>query len=256
MQAGDAADGAKFLLFGCAAFLRRATGCGYRRTLRLIAVVWLREPETPVMVTVLVPVVAVLLAVNVRVLVPVAGFGLNAAVTPLPRPLADRVTLPAKPLVGWIVIVVVPCDDRVMVKLVGDAVSVKLPVATAVTVRLTVAFCVMLPPVPVTVMVYVPVAVVAATAMLMVEVPEPGAAMDAGLKLTVTPVGWPDAVKAMAELKPPETVVVIVDEPFPPWTTETEAGEAEMVKLGVVEVGAKALIKPVPFGLPQPVTRS
>jgi hypothetical protein len=115
--------------------------------------VWLREPETPVMVTVLVPVVAVLLAVNVRVPVPVAGFGLNAAVTPLPRPLADRVTLPAKPLVGWIVIVVVPCDDRVMVKLVGDAVSVKLPVATAVTVRLTVAFCVIPPPVPVTVIV-------------------------------------------------------------------------------------------------------
>ena len=40
-----------------------------------------------------------------------------------------------------------------MVKLVGDAVSVKLPAATAVTVRVTVAFCVMLPPVPVTVIV-------------------------------------------------------------------------------------------------------
>ena len=41
--------------------------------------------------------------------------------------------------------------------------------------------------------------------MVMVEVPEPGAAMDAGVKLTVTPVGCPVADKATAELKPPET---------------------------------------------------
>jgi len=219
-------------------------------------VVWLRDPDTPVTVTVLVPVVAVPLAVNVRVLVPVAGFGLNAAVTPLPRPLAERVTLPTNPLDGVMVIVVVPCDDRVMVKLVGEAESVKFPAATAVTVRVTVAFCVMPPPVPVTVIVYVPVAVVEATAMLRVEVPEPGAAIDAGLKLTVTPVGWPVADNAMAELNPPETTVVIVDVPLPPRTTETAAGEAEMVKVGVVDVGASALIKPVPLGLPQPVTKS
>ena len=92
--------------------------------------------------------------------------------------------------------------------------------------------------------------------MLMVELPEPGAAIDAGLKLTVTPAGWPDAVKAMAELKPPEIPVVIVDVPLPPWTTETDPGEAEMVKSGLVDVGASALINPVPFGLPHPVTRS
>jgi len=59
--------------------------------------VWLREPETPVMVTVRVPVVADLLAVKVSVLVPAAGFGLKDAVTPVARPVADRVTLPAKP---------------------------------------------------------------------------------------------------------------------------------------------------------------
>jgi len=218
--------------------------------------VWLREPETPVMVTVRVPVVADLLAVKVSVLVPAAGFGLKDAVTPVPRPVADRVTLPPKPLDGWIVIVVVPCVDLVMVKLVGDAVRVKSPEATVVTVRETVAVCVVLPPVPVTVIVYVPVAVVEATAIVMVELPEPGAAMDVGLKLTVTPAGWPLAVKAMAELKPPETAVVIVDVPLPPWTTETAPGAAEMVKLGLLDVGARALIRPVPFGLPQPVTRS
>jgi hypothetical protein len=52
------------------------------------------------MVTVLVPLVAELLAVNVSVLVPVAGFGLKDAVTPLPSPEADKVTLPLKPLDG------------------------------------------------------------------------------------------------------------------------------------------------------------
>jgi len=47
-----------------------------------------------------------------------------------------------------------------------------------------------------------------ATVRFIWDVPEPGAAMEAGLKLTVTPVGWPVADKAMAELKPPETLVV------------------------------------------------
>jgi hypothetical protein len=68
--------------------------------------------------------------------------------------------------------------------------------------------------------------------MVIVDVPEPGAAMDAGLKVTVTPVGWPVADKATAELKPPETVVVMVDEPLLPCTTETEVGEAASVKAG------------------------
>ena len=94
--------------------------------------------------------------------------------------------------------------------------------------------------------------------MDMVELPEPGAAMDVGLNVTVTPVGWPLADKATAELNPPDTVVVIVDAPLPPCATETEVGEAEIAKFGVGEVPppASALIKPTPFGLPQPVTRS
>ena len=51
--------------------------------------------------------------------------------------------------------------------------------------------------------------------------------MDVGLKATVTPVGWPDADSAIAESKPPETAVVIVEVPLLPSTTETEVGEAE-----------------------------
>ncbi len=68
--------------------------------------------------------------------------------------------------------------------------------------------------------------------MVIVELPEPGAAMDAGLKLTVTPVGCPVADKATAEVNPPEIPTVMVDEPLLPCTTDAEAGEAEMVKLG------------------------
>jgi len=68
--------------------------------------------------------------------------------------------------------------------------------------------------------------------MVMVELPEPGAAIDAGAKLTVTPAGCPVADKATAELNPPETAVVMVDLPVSP-ATVSEAGDAEMVKLGV-----------------------
>jgi len=128
--------------------------------------------------------------------------------------------------------------------------------AGAVTVRDTVAVCVSPPPVPVTVIVYEPAAAVEATAMVMVEAPGPGAAMDAGLKVTVTPVGWPAADRVTAELKPPETAVVTVDVPLLPCATETEVGEADMVKLAEVDMLARAPIRPVPFGLPQPVTRS
>ena len=62
----------------------------------------------PVTVTLVVPVVAVPLAVNVKVLEEVAGFVPNAAVTPLGAPVVDKLTLPEKPFDGVIVIVLVP----------------------------------------------------------------------------------------------------------------------------------------------------
>lgn len=71
-----------------------------------------------------------------------------------------------------------------------------------------------------------------ATAMDIVDDPDPGAAMEVGLKLTVTPVGWPVADSAIAELNPPETAVVIFDVPLEPRATEIDLGEAEMVKFG------------------------
>src|ERR1700733_15125615 len=102
-----------------------------------------------------------------------------------------------------------------------------------VTVRVTVAVWVLLPPVPVMVIVETPVAAVEATVMFIVELPEPGAAIEAGLKETVTPDGWPVAERATAELKPPETAVVIVELPAAPLAIDTALGEAEMVKSGV-----------------------
>ena len=93
-------------------------------------------PEVPVMVTVAVPVVAVLLAVNVSVLVVVAEAGLNAAVTPLGRPDADRLTLPVNPFCGVTVTVLVPLPPCMKVKLLGDADRAKL--GAALMVRLTV----------------------------------------------------------------------------------------------------------------------
>lgn len=101
-----------------------------------------------------------------------------------------------------------------------------------------------------------PVAVVEATVNVAVEEPEPGAAIEAGLKLTVTPAGAPDAVRATAELNPPEIAVVMAEVPLLPWVTETAVGEAEMVKAGVCVVDpVSAAIRPA-SGLPHPVTRS
>lgn len=80
--------------------------------------------------------------------------------------------------------------------------------------------------------------------------------MDAGPKVTVTPAGWPLAVKATVELKPSTAVDVIVEVPLFPRSTVTAAGAAESENVGLVAVGASALIRFGPFGLPQPVTRS
>lgn len=68
------------------------------------------------------PVAAPPLAVSVSVLEEVAGFVLNAAVTPLGTPpVADKLTLLPKPFVGLIVIVLVPLFPWVIVTLDGDA---------------------------------------------------------------------------------------------------------------------------------------
>ncbi len=56
-----------------------------------------RLPDVPVIVTVTVPVAAVLFAFRVSVLVLTVPAGLKDVVTPLGRPVADKLTLPLKP---------------------------------------------------------------------------------------------------------------------------------------------------------------
>src|SRR5450631_2313457 len=98
-------------------------------TVNETVVVRVRLPDIPAIVTVTVPVAAVLLAVNVKTLEDVAGFVANAAVTPDGKPEAASVTLPVKPLVGLIVIVLVPpAAPCVIVTLPGDEDKLKFGV--------------------------------------------------------------------------------------------------------------------------------
>lgn len=86
-----------------------------------------RLPDKPVMVRAAVPVVAALLAVSVSVLVPAVLAGLNDGVTPAGKPDADKLTVPLNPLSGLMEIVLVPLAPCRMVRLLGEAESVKFP---------------------------------------------------------------------------------------------------------------------------------
>ena len=125
--------------------------------------------------------------------------GLKDTVLAVPCPEADKLTAELKPPLGVVVMVTVPEERLAMVIEVGDAETVKPAVTPLVIVSETVAVCVIPPPVPVIVIVYVPAAVVEATARFKVDVPDPGAAIEDGLKLAVTPVGCPHAESATAE---------------------------------------------------------
>ena len=70
------------------------------------------------------------------------------------------------------------------------------------------------------------------TVKVIVELPEPGAGMVLGLKLTVVPAGAPAADRLIGLLNPPLTAVVIVELPCVPCATLSDAGDAETVKLG------------------------
>ena len=179
---------------------------GSKRTVSVMEVDFVRPPETPVMVTVAVPVVAVLLAVSVKVLVVVALLGLNEAVTPLGRPEADKLTLELKPFWGVTVMVLVALAPWVTAKELGLAESVKF--GGAETVRESVVVFDKLPEAPAMVSVTVPVAAV----LLADNVNVLELVVLLGLKEAVTPLGRPEADKLTLELKPfcGATVIVLV----------------------------------------------
>jgi hypothetical protein len=194
-------------------------GAGF--TVSVIVVVCVVLPDVPVTVTVAAPVVAVALAVNVTLLVLVAGFGLNAAVTPVGRPDAAKVTSPLKPFSGVTVIVLVAVLPSITLTAAGDADRVN----AGVTLSAIVVVCVRVPEVPVIVTVAVPVVAVPLAVNVSVLV----AAVGFGLNAAVTPVGNPDAASVTSLLKPFNGVTVIVLAPVPPCTTVTVVGEAASV---------------------------
>src|SRR5215469_8247936 len=79
---------------------------------------------------------------------------------------------------------------------------------------------------------YVPGAVLAPTAIVIVEVPDPGAGIELGLNATVVPLGTPDADRLIASLNPPLTTVVIFVLPVTPCAMLSEDGDAEILKFG------------------------
>src|SRR5437773_12572171 len=105
-----------------------------------MVVVWVVDPEVPVIVTAAAPVVALeeAVSVSVDVVLPFAGgvTGLveNAAVTPLGSPVALSVVAELKLFWLVIVIVLVPLPPCVTVTDDGDAPIVKFGCAVAFTV--------------------------------------------------------------------------------------------------------------------------
>lgn len=100
-------------------------------TVSAMVAVWVSDPETPVMVTVAAPVVAVDEAVNVSVEVAlpfaggVTGLVENAAVTPLGNPEALSVVAELNPFKLVTVMVLVPFEPWLMVSEDGEAPTVK-----------------------------------------------------------------------------------------------------------------------------------
>jgi hypothetical protein len=191
----------------------------------LTVVELIKLPDVPVTVTVAPPVEAVLLAVRVKTLDVVPGFGLNEAVTPLGRPAAEKLTVLLKPFCGVTVIVLLPIAPCTMLTLPGDGESVKL--GAALTVSETVVLAVRLPDVPVTVTVTAPVEAV----LLAVRVKTLDVVPGFGLNEAVTPLGRPAAEKLTVLLKPFCGITVIVLVPDAPCIMLT-LFEAESVYVG------------------------
>ena len=109
-----------------------------------------------------------------------------------------------------------------------------------------------LPLLPVMVIVWLPVEAVLLAVTFMVEVPAP--LIDVGVNDTVTPLFCPEAVKAIAELKPPVTLVVIVELPDEPLLMVRDVGDALIEKPAATPVTVSVTVA-VAVVLPEvPVT--
>jgi hypothetical protein len=176
-------------------------------TARAMVVDAVNAPEVPVMVTVPGPAtVAVLLAVSVSTWVPVTVPEAKLAVTPLGSPEAARVMLPLNPPTSVTEIVLVPIAACAMDNVLGDAESVKP--GAMLTVSAMVVDAVSVPEVPVMVTVTGPPTVallLAISVSTLVPV-----VVELGLKLAVTPVGSPVALRVTPPVNPLAGVTVMV----------------------------------------------
>jgi len=111
-------------LLGEAEIVKFATRAGFM--VSETVVVFVKLPEVPAMVTVTVPVAAVLLEVSVKVLVLVVLLGLKDAVTPTGKPDADKLTLPLKPFCGITEMLLAPLAPCTIVTLLGELETEKL----------------------------------------------------------------------------------------------------------------------------------
>lgn len=214
-------------------------------TVSAMVVVAVVDPDVPVIVTVAGPVVAVLLAVSVNTLVPVAGLVPSAAVTPLGRPEAARVTPPVKPPTSVTEIVSVALAPCATDMLDADGASVKPGLAAALIVTAMVVVAVVDPEVPVIVIVAVPVVAVLLAVSVTTLAPVVGLVPNAA----VTPLGSPETATVTLPVNPPVSVTVMVSVAVLPWITDIVEAEGVSVKPagGVVEVGV-----PVPITMPRP----
>jgi hypothetical protein len=130
-----------------------------------------------------------------------------------------RATLEVNPLPGFNVMVDVADEPGTVEMLAGDGLIVNATTtAAAATVTEIFVVFVTLPLVPLTVIEYVPGPTELLAAIDRVLVPEPGAAIVAGVNPTVTPLGVV-ADSAMAPLKPPVIVLINVTGALAPaWT--------------------------------------
>ena len=167
-------------------------------------------PEFPVMVTVELPIVAVLLTVRVSVLLVVAVAGEKVAVTPAGRPLTERFTPLAKPLIGMMLIVDLPEAPGTANTSFGAAESEKLP---AFTTTCACTELVILPEVPVMVKVAVPRAAVLVAESAIVLKPVVGF----GENVAVTPLGSPEALRVTLPAKPYCEFTVTGEVALLPW---------------------------------------
>jgi hypothetical protein len=187
-------------------------------------VVSVRLPDVPRIVTVELLVAAELATAKFTALLPDAT-ALKVAVTPLGRPDAENATVPVKPDISVMTMLLAPLDPGVTLKPAGAAVSVKL--GGGLTVSASVALLLKVPEVPVIVMVDVPAAAVLAAVRVSVLLPDLTAP-----RVAVMPLGSPDTASATMPLKPEMSVMAMLLTPLAPGVTLKVAGWEASVKIG------------------------